>query len=374
MCLVFIFRQMISLGGRLLFTWCRVFCAALFLCVCSAIFAQSVSNEAALIEARMSGVFAKNRDSIVKVTVQKGLSEGDMTTCSGFLASRDGHVITSAIATFNASKIWVEWKGVLLDAELVGLDPMTTLSVIKIKNGFSGKDAAFIKIENQAKIPAIASPLIVISREFGFPPSPRFGIVAGYDINFGDTFLPAVYLRTTIPSYRGSIGSPAFDLDGNFAGMLVLGLPESSGSFLMPAKALARIRDDIILCGEPVYGWFGMRAVDGDDSQKANVKIDFVISESPADKAGFQVGDQILEVNGAAIENNTQLRNVTFFVRPGETAHFKILRGSETLNLDLLVEKMDSEVIKTSTEKLAAQSSTNGSKPADGIDTSSDAK
>ena len=329
---------------------------------------------------RVLSVYDSNRDCVVKVTAQKPSAPGrpDLDACSGFLASKDGHVITSALVTYNAIRLWVEWKGVLLEAEPVGFDPLTTLSVIRVKNGFASRKAPFVDFDSRASMPAVASPIILISRELGLPPTPRAGLVAGHDINFGDLLLPAVYLRTNIPSFKGSVGSPAFDFDGSFAGMLVASLPDTNGSFLMPAKAVAKIRDDIILCGEPVYGWFGMRGIDGDDGKKSRVSVNFVIGNSPADKAGFLPGDVILEANGAEIENNIQLRNITFYVRPGETVRFKVMRGREVKNIELLVEKLDSEAVRSATEKLGpalpASPAKGGADSADKVESSKDAE
>ena len=44
--------------------------------------------------------------------------------------------MTSAFITRGAQKLWIEYNGRLLDAENVGFDPITTVSVIKIAGNF----------------------------------------------------------------------------------------------------------------------------------------------------------------------------------------------------------------------------------------------
>ncbi|MFR6034552.1 MAG: hypothetical protein ACLUKN_16115 [Bacilli bacterium] len=98
---------------------------------------------------KLYSVFENNRDAIVKVYAQKSLPAVDkdgkeieqltLDVGSGFLIGKDGIVMTSAYVTHSANKLWVEWRGVLLDAKSVGLDPLTTVSILKIEGDFKSK-------------------------------------------------------------------------------------------------------------------------------------------------------------------------------------------------------------------------------------------
>lgn len=314
-------------------------------------------------------VFENNRDAIVKVFAQKSLpaigKDGEqinqltLDVGSGFLIGKDGIVMTSAYITNSANKLWVEWRGILLDAKSVGLDPLTTVSVIKIEGDFKSKNAPVINMDSSSDLPRIATVLMALSYEMGLPPSPRIGLATAHNIEFGGNFLPTVYVRTSIPAPRGSTGGAVFDLNGKFAGMTIASLPEIGGSFILPAKAAAKIRDDILLCGEPVYSWFGLQAEDADGINSTKVVVKMVAENAPAKKAGFMVGDEILEINSKKITNNTQLRNITFFVRPGETAEFKIKRGKSVLKLEVLAERMASDIIRAAEKNISPAPNSN---------------
>ena len=343
--------------------------------------AQPLNGAADSIQAKLYSTFDKNRDAIVKVYAQKAFTVKDkdgkdteqltLDVGSGFLIGKDGIVMTSAYITNGANKLWVEWHGLLLDATSVGFDPLTTSAIVRVGGDFKSKNANIITIDKSANLPRIATMLLAISYEMGLPPSPRMGLATAHNIEFGGNFLPTVYVRTNIAAPRGSTGGAVFDLDGEFVGMTIASLPEIGGSFILPAKAAARIRDDILLCGEPIYSWFGLRAEDADGFDNTKVIVRMVAENAPAKKAGFMVGDEILEINSQKVINNTQLRNITFFVRPNETAVFKIRRGGEILKLEVLADRLSSDVIRAAVDNISPRATLNETKISEAMKTNS---
>ena len=295
-------------------------------------------------------IYAENKNAIVKVFAAKEAKDASsyLLVGSGFFVGKEGHIITNATVTYGASKLWIEHEGIPYSAELVGLDPITNLSVIKAKGDFKSKDIPIVNIAGKNIEVVTAQMLVTISSEMGQSPSPAFGLVTGHNIRFGEKILPTVYIRTNIPLFGGSCGGAVFSIDGNFVGMTVANIPELGGSFVLPAKAAKRVFDDIILCGEPVYGWFGLRTQELSDSVNGTrVVVDMVLEKGPAKKAGFEIDDIVREVNLSKIKNDIDLRNATFFIRPGEKAHFKVERKGEIINLELLVERMLSDVVNS---------------------------
>ncbi len=330
--------------------------------VCGAAVGSALNSGFESLQKQLFSVFENNKDSVVKVYAQKEISEDSgakrtiLEAGTGFLISADGHVMTSAYVTYSAQKLWVEWRGVLFDAECSGYDPLTTVSLVKVSSGlFKKNKAPFVAIDPSAELPRTASLLAMLSYELGMPVSPRMGLALGRNIEFGGTFLPTVYIRTNIAAIQGSIGGPVFELSGKFAGMAVAAIPEAGGSFIIPAKAAAKIRDDIILCGEPVYSWFGLRTEDVDSPTGSKLVVSLVAENAPAKRSGFMEGDVILEINAKEVSNNTELRNFTFFVRPGETAVFKIRRGDKILKLHVPAERMSADIVRAAESKLLSR-------------------
>ena len=90
-----------------------------------------------------------------------------------------------------------------------------------------------------------------------------------------------------------------------------------------------------------------------DPANGTKVVVEFVAENAPAKKAGFMVGDEIVEINSKKVSNNTELRAQTFFIRPSETAVFKVLRNGKSVRLELVTERMASDIIKSAEANIA---------------------
>lgn len=290
----------------------------------------------------LSQIFEENRFSIVKVTALKIAEDSSeyYETASGFFVSDDGTALTTALVTYNASKIWIENRGVLYEAKLSGFDPFTGVSVIKILEDKKLKPSSFIELTSVSELPKIATMLLSISCELGFSPSPRLGILSGHNINLGNTDLPSVYIRSNIPSYRGSIGGAVFDINGNFVGMTIASLPDNHGSFIVPRNVLFKIYSDIQKHSRVVYSWFGLNTRNSDCGGKSLVKITNVFDGAPAFKAGLRVGDVVKKVDSIEITSNLQLRNLVFFMKPEQDVKFEVSRQGKIFETTIKLVEM----------------------------------
>lgn len=300
------------------------------------------------IQKNLTQIYENNRDSIVKVTSLKidENSNNYYETSSGFFVNEDGTVVTNAFVTHKAKRIWIENKGILYDAELVGFDPFTSISVIRVTGAKKAAVSSFIEIKHTCKLPPVSTILFSISCELGFGPSPRMGILSGHEINFGEFIMPTLYIRSNIPSFNGSIGGAVFDVYGNFVGMTIASLPDTNGSFVIPAKVILKVYKDIVAYSKPVYAWFGMNTKDAECDSSPCVKICKIIKNSPAEKSGLELGDVILEMNSVKVESNAQFRGLTFFIVPEQRVIFNILRGGKNMKVELEVQTLSPELFE----------------------------
>ncbi len=296
---------------------------------------------------RVKQIYAKNAPAVVKVFASRKdeNSKQFLLIGSGFFIDKKGHIITNATIVYKADNLWIDSNGVPAKATLVGYDPITNISVLKVeKNG----DFPVVDLETSFRLPEIADALLMISCELGQDVSPNTGLITGHNIRFGEKILPTVYLRTSIPIFGGSVGAPLFSLDGEFKGVAVAALPEIGGSFVLPARAVNRIKDDILLAQKVAYGWFGLISREISDSVNGTrVIVDIIMPKGPAELAGFEVGDVILAINGRKVVNDKDLRWETFFVRAGESATFRVHRQGKELDIELQVARMSNEVIES---------------------------
>jgi len=75
------------------------------------------------------------------------------------------------------------------------------------------------------------------------------------------------------------------------------------------------------------------------ETEKLSVKegaiIREVIDDSPAAKAGLQVGDVVTAVNGEAVDAEHTLRDRVAARQPGDTIELSVARGGETLTISV---------------------------------------
>ena len=115
-------------------------------------------------------------------------------------------------------------------------------------------------------------------------------------------------MRTSLALGPGEVGAPVFDLNGRFVGITHAALPDLKSSFLLPAKACQRIRDDLLLSGEVEYGWFGITTtLKINESNSFDVVIDGFVENSPAKKSNLKIGDILLKVGNQLIQNQGDL-------------------------------------------------------------------
>ena len=147
-------------------------------------------------------------------------------------------------------------------------------------------------------------------------------------------------LRCSLGLGPGEVGAPVFDLNGRFVGICHAALPDLRSSFVLPAIACQRIRDDLIFSGNVEYGWFGITTTRKlNDSNGFDVVIQGLLENSPAAKSKLNIGDIIRKIDGDEIKKQGDLANTAFFARPDNIVEFLVVRGDKEFNIPVQVEK-----------------------------------
>jgi serine protease Do len=79
------------------------------------------------------------------------------------------------------------------------------------------------------------------------------------------------------------------------------------------------------------------------DVNFAGVKIEELVANQAAEKAGFKVGDQILAVNGIKVDDTDELRGLLSRTKPGDDATFKIIRDEKPQEIKATLGKNPSD-------------------------------
>lgn len=299
---------------------------------------ENRENDALSMQRRIKSVFEQNKDAVVKVVsvinADNPEAKNVLLVGTGFYISKEGHVLTNSNIVYGADRVWIERNGIAYVCEQVGHDPLTNVSIIRALT--LPADYDFLRFSEKPEPPSPGSFMLAITCELGMAPGPSLGMVTGWNTQYVERILPTVYLRTDIPYDGGEGGSPVFDLNGALVGMVVAALPEIRGSFVLPARAIQRVRDDMLFSGEVTYAYFGFQTRQTSSLASGPwVEVEMVSEGSPAAEAGIRPGDILIQLGDFKISADDDLRTASFFTRPNEYVNVTVIRGDNELNLEM---------------------------------------
>jgi serine protease Do len=261
---------------------------------------------------------------------------------SGFIISSDGYIFTNNHVVEQADKILVKLSdGKEYKADVIGRDAKTDIALIKIKPSNSLPVA---DIGDSEKL-RVGEWVMAIGNPFGLEQTVTAGIVSakGRVIGAGpyDNFI-----QTDASINPGNSGGPLFNMEGKVIGINTAIVAQGQGiGFAIPSSMAKSILPDLKSKGKVTRGWMGISVQDVSEDIAKNLKlkersgalISEVFKGDPADKAGLQPGDVVIEVNGTKIKDSHQLLIVIASFHVGEKVNIKILRDSQEKTFQVTV-------------------------------------
>ena len=322
-----------------------LFEAAFFSCLCIFFAWQKLTAEDVKLDlqSRIETIYNNHHTSVVRVKATREVLLDDNKTRrllkmgSGFFVSKDGHILTTGLLT-NPDRIWIEHQNAFYLAKNIGKDSLCNLSLLKIVN--KPKKFSFVKLSDTTDKKKIGSFMVALTCALEFQVGPTHGLLQSQEFSFGKKIFPTKMLRCSLGLGPGEVGAPVFDLNGRFVGICHAALPDLRSSFVLPAIACQRIRDDLIFSGNVEYGWFGITTTRKlNDSNGFDVVIQGLLENSPAVKSKLKIGDIIRKIDGDEIKKQGDLANTAFFARPDNIVEFLVVRGDKEYNIPVQVEK-----------------------------------
>jgi serine protease Do len=275
---------------------------------------------------------------------------------SGFVISSDGYIVTNNHVVEEVDEIKVAFlDGSELAAELVGRDPKT--------------DIALIKVESQKPLPALplgdsaaARPgdwVVAIGNPFGLSHTVTAGIISalGRDIGQGpyDDFI-----QTDAAINPGNSGGPLLSLQGEVIGINTAINPRANTvGFSVPINVAKEILPQLRTSGHVTRGWLGVyiqqitpdlaEAMDLEGEEGALVsKVD---PRGPAQSAGVERGDVIVEFDGKPIRKMDELPRIVAATAVGSKVDLVVVREGERKKLAVKIGQLEEpEEIASATE------------------------
>ncbi len=271
---------------------------------------------------------------------------------SGAIVRSDGYILTNHHVVGEADKISVQlYDGQELKARLIGTDPATDISVIKIE----GKDMPVLPMGNSNNI-LVGESVIVIGNPFGLSHTVTFGIVSAKGRTGMGIAEYEDFIQTDAAINPGNSGGPLVDLEGKIVGVNTAIFSNSGGyqgiGFAVPINMARRVMNELIETGQVSRGWLGVGIQNmtpelakafGLDKSRGSL-VTGVMPGTPAEKAGLQKGDVILRLNGESIENSSVLRNAVADVRADATVELELVRNKVVMMLSVQLDERPQQV------------------------------
>src|SRR5919109_2516733 len=268
---------------------------------------------------------------------------------SGFIINREGYIVTNNHVVENASDIKVSLsdKGEEYDAKVVGRDPKTDVALIKIE---AKKDLPAAALGDSSKL-RVGEWVMAIGNPFGLGHTVTTGIVSakGRIIGAGpyDDFI-----QTDASINPGNSGGPLFNMNGEVVGLNTAIVATGQGiGFATPINVAKDVLTPLREKGKVVRGWLGVQVQRvtpdlaksfGLDRDRGALVAD-VMPNTPAERAGIERGDVIVEFNGRKIEEMNDLPRLVASVQPGTDVDVKLIRKSQEKVVRLKVAELKEE-------------------------------
>ncbi len=251
---------------------------------------------------------------------------------SGVIYDPRGYILTNYHVIEDTDEIMVK----LMDqseysAEVVGVDPLTDLAVLKIFSFSSFQVPTF----SSSKGLGVGEWVMAIGNPYGLDGTVTVGVISGtHRTDLGITTFEN-FLQTDASINPGNSGGPLIDLDGNVIGINTAIAEIGAGvGFAIPMEMATKIADSLIDKGTVERGWLGVGiqsltpelAVSFEVSQEKGVLVNSVDAGAPAHKAGLLQGDIIISYDGQIVLDSKSLRKLVAESRVGKSVRLRIIR------------------------------------------------
>ena len=284
-------------------------------------------------------------DTLGNATVQGSVG-------SGVIYRADGYIITNNHVVAGASAITVRLAdGELLEAELIGTDPLNDLAVVRIAR--TGLTAVGLRPAGEPL--AIGETVVAIGSPFGLDTSVTAGIVSGVnreirldDAEGGLNTIPSA-IQTDAAINPGNSGGALVDARGRLVGINTAiltrtGSNEGIGFAVSVAQAISSA-DQLIAQGFVRHPLLGITGLDVSPEAAARVglettrgaMIDSVADGSAADDAGLRPGDVVIALDGRPISTMSELVAEVRRRVPGDVVRLTVAGEGGTREVDVVL-------------------------------------
>jgi S1-C subfamily serine protease len=277
---------------------------------------------------------------------------------SGFIISSDGLILTNKHVAGDKSASYTVFTndGKKYDAKILATDSSQDLAVLKI----DATGLPTVELGDSASL-ELGQTAIAIGNALGeFRNTVSVGVISGLartvTASGGDVGTETIegVLQTDAAINPGNSGGPLLNLNGQVVGInTAIAENAQNIGFAIPINRAKRDISSVKATGEISTPFLGVRymAITSDLAKSQKLPVDYgalvrgssdgpaIEPGSPAEKAGLEAEDIILEINGQKIDQNNTLGSLISQFNVGDTVTLKINRAGKEITLSVTLGK-----------------------------------
>lgn len=253
---------------------------------------------------------------------------------SGFCVDGNtGVILTNAHVVQDADRVSVTFPkmSVPMECEILEIDEAI--------------DVAAIRVKERPKVPLPSMPLgfseslrtgdwaIVLGNPFGLQNTCTLGIVSSLDRSTGETgfdWMRHPLLQTDAAVNQGNSGGPMLNENGEVVGMISMRALFGEGiGFAIPSDSIRSAMASLLQKKKVPRAYIGLKmtATPPSGSHCEGAFVELVVPRSPAEKAGFEIDDVIVEIDGRKVCRFDEVQMFVRAAKVGAPVNFKVKRG-----------------------------------------------
>ena len=270
--------------------------------------------------------------AVVNLRVGRGRQQG---AGSGVLFTPDGFLLTNHHVVRGAERVRVRLHdGQELPGRVVGQDPWTDLAVVRA----DGPELPFAGFGDSAKL-RVGQLVVAIGSPLGFESTVTAGVVSavGRTLRSITGHLVDNVIQTDAALNPGNSGGPLVDSRGQVIGINTAVIQPAQGiCFAIPINTAKDILPQLLKHGKVLRGYLGLHGrqvpVPAETAerfglaQKSGVEIVALEPDGPAEQAGLEIDDVIVELGERPVTKVDDLQRLLTQVPVGVPSSIVVLR------------------------------------------------
>ena len=275
---------------------------------------------------------------------------------TGIIISEDGYIVTNAHCVYDDSSQYHAGEAIEVtirfsdqtdhSAKIIAYDTDSDIAVLKVNE--SGLTPATFGNSKDLRVGEL---VIAVGNPLGFElfGSVTSGIVSALDREISVNDKNMKLIQTDAAINEGNSGGPLLNSCGQVIGInsakMASNTIEGLG-FAIPIDEAKSIIDDLIhynyVTGRPQFGWTTVN-VSESDSRRYNMPMGAYVVNikegGAADKAGIQIGDVVIDIEGDKVTSTTDITNIKSKYEAGDKVTVTVSRRGEDVKMDVTLDE-----------------------------------